>query len=441
MTKAPKTRRKKRLDSGPGSQPQPQPQPQRHPIIKASERFFHRVRGTKFSYQIASQSVHSQVSSEVSECLEVLNLAVNASDSQDPVVTVRAQRDLQNSLHQLRKLTVYDTEKTVTNGFFLNIFSAFDAFTGDLLRALFHAKPELFSMLGGSISMEEIVDAGSKDDILDRVLNLYIEAHRRKSYPEQFKDIGSLFGLKLTDFKNWMYFVEASQRRNLMTHCDGTVTDQYIKVCLDAGYQRQDLPKVGNAITVDGQYFEKCCDLIVEVGLKLCHTLWRKLLPQELAEADQQIVNEIFALLLDKEWQLAENLAQFAADQKRHSSERFKLIIEVNLIQAMKRSGRKVEARQRLQQSDWSAMLIEFQLAKAVLLEEYTLASKLMVQIGRTSSIINEVSYHTWPLFNEFCSTKEFLDAYKSCFAVDFADILKAEIKQVVDSPKQSFSP
>lgn len=48
---------------------------------------------------------------------------------------------------------------------------------------------------------------------------------------EQFEVLQKRLELKLTEFPHWRRFVEAAQRRNLLTHCDGIVSEQYLSVC------------------------------------------------------------------------------------------------------------------------------------------------------------------------------------------------------------------
>ncbi len=131
------------------------------------------------------------------------------------------------------------------SGLFLALFSAFDAFTGNLIAALFNRRPELFGKINRSVSFSEILSAQSINELKDKVLFDEIEQFRRKSYTEQFDQLSSRFDIKLTDFASWPLFVEASQRRNLITHCDSVVSDQYIAVCNSVGIKGADLPKIG----------------------------------------------------------------------------------------------------------------------------------------------------------------------------------------------------
>jgi hypothetical protein len=51
---------------------------------------------------------------------------------------------------------------------------------------------------------------------------------------------------------------------------------------------------------------------------------------------------------------------------------------------------------------DWSAAIREFNLADAILIEKYSIAAGIMLQIGQSGEIVNQVYYHQWSLFIDF---------------------------------------
>src|SRR5690606_10699525 len=117
----------------------------------------------------------------------------------------------------------------------------------------------------------------------ETVLSEEIETFRRKSYSEQFQDLEARFSIHtLKDLPAWKKFVECSQRRNLITHCDGVVSQQYLKECKKAGYSDAELPKAGEEINLSSKYVRESCELLIEIGAKLGIVLWRKCLPHQM---------------------------------------------------------------------------------------------------------------------------------------------------------------
>jgi hypothetical protein len=51
---------------------------------------------------------------------------------------------------------------------------------------------------------------------------------------------------------------------------------------------------------------------------------------------------------------------------------------------------------------DWSAAIREFNLASAILIEKYSAVTSIILQIGQSGEIMNQVYYHQWPLFIDF---------------------------------------
>ena len=60
-----------------------------------------------------------------------------------------------------------------------------------------------------------------------------------------------------------------------------------------------------------------------------------------------------------------------------------------------------------------------------------------MEKIGEKSEMINEMSYHEWPLFREFREQQEFFDGYQNVYGYKYSAKLASlaeEIKSSVTS-------
>lgn len=62
---------------------------------------------------------------------------------------------------------------------------------------------------------------------------------------------------------------------------------------------------------------------------------------------------------------------------------------------------------------DWSAASIEFRLAEAVLLDDFTSAIAIMKQIG-TGICPGKDGYREWPLFKEFRKSSDFVSTFEA---------------------------
>ena len=188
-----------------------------------------------------------------------------------------ALKTLMNAVVRTLRFSGSEIREILAVGHLLTLFSTFDAFSGHLLTAIYKKKPDLYQSLTGSMTIAEMLRYEHLDDIKDIILRNEIESFRRDSYIEQFTKLESRFGLSLKKFPNWSYFVECSQRRNLFTHADGIVNEQYLSVCQKEKYSFSSQAKVGDRLAVDKNYVIHACDLLMEVGLKLGQILWRKI--------------------------------------------------------------------------------------------------------------------------------------------------------------------
>lgn len=239
------------------------------------------------------------------------------------------------------------------------------------------------------------------------------------------------FGLRLKAFDRWPQFVECAQRRNLLTHCDGIVSQQYLKVCNAAGYKFTQPVNIGDRLDLGGEYTSAACELMMTVGMKLGQTLWRKLFPAEIDQADSHLIKITYDCLQREKWRLAQIYGEYANSQKEMSSDLNRRITTINYAIALKFGGKQSEAEELLRAIDWTATINEFKLAEAVLLDNFDKASEIMERIGKSGEIITENAYHVWPLFNTFRATTQFLAMYENVYGHPFVAEVKREAEKI----------
>jgi len=243
------------------------------PMREAIGRFLHRVRDLQVCASIflkEAQNLRLQRLEELKkEALEIRGQLKSHSDYNTGLGIKR----IMGLFRRLEREKSSDISAALRLSLFLGLFSAFESFTGDLLRAIYTKKPDLFKTVGRSVPVAEILQYSSFDELKAAVLEQEIEVFRRKSYVEQFESLETFFGLSLRAFERWPDFVEASQRRNLYTHCDGIISDQYLEACRAAGANLPTDAKKGDRLKLTAKYLKSSCELLMEVGLKLGQTL------------------------------------------------------------------------------------------------------------------------------------------------------------------------
>ena len=195
-------------------------------------------------------------------------------------------------------------------------------------------------------------------------------------------------------------------------------------MCKNAGVPLENL-NLNDKLGVPAEYFNNACFCILEIGIKLAHVLWRKLLPLDIENADSNLNEIAFFLLFEEDYKLAGSILDFAVNTlKKHSDEEWKRIFIVNKCIANKLRGDSASIPEILKKMDWSACSEKFNLAVQILRDDYEAAAKTMKKLGKDSEEVKESYYHEWPLFKEFRKSEDFLKAYEEIFGKPFS-ILK----------------
>ena len=367
---------------------------------------------------VASKSYNEnseRLKNEITECQNILD---SEEDHNKRLIGVR---NLRKILREVDRHNNSSPVETLEKSLFINLFASFDKYVGDLVVVLYQKNPSLYKNINRELPLSEALKFETMEELRQAMLDKEIESLRRKSYAEQFKDLEAKFSIKLTKFKEWPYFIERAQRRNLFTHCDGIVSKQYLDICKSVGCQFENDHFVGEQLEIGAKYFFQSCALVAQVAVMLGQTLWRKTLPDDLSEADGHLSNLVFDFLHMEHWGNALSLSKFALDLPAISDDVYERIFHVNYAIALFSIGKKSAAKKILDKKDWSATTYDFKIAYAVLTEDYERAKELMGKIGKEGELITELSYHDWPLFREFRDTKEFFCGYEAVYGYKYS--------------------
>jgi hypothetical protein len=404
-----------------------------HPIEIAIKKFAHRIRDIEGCIRFLPR-LREQQNSEADALLQELR-SINAGvkeERQKIGLVGYFEKVLAQSLLQIDRFVNARPDHVMRFSLFLGLFASLDAYMGDLLTGLFYCRPELFNRIGKDIPFREIVSAQSIKEVKSRVLTEFIDKFRRDSYIDQFETMQKMFSIELKKFDRWAVFVEASQRRNVVAHCDGIVSQQYLENCRRAGCDIPTIVSAGSLLEVTDDYLGVCCRVVMEVGVKLGHTLWRKLLPEELSTAERHLDWLAYQALQLEEWSWAAVLGEFAIGQRNFSSDLSERVAIINYAIAIRYRDNPEAATKVMSTKDWSASAAEFRLAEAILKDDEKLAAKIMREIGKNRRLLEgETSYVAWPIFREFRGTKVFLETYQEIYGHDFITELQREVAQI----------
>ena len=306
----------------------------------------------------------------------------------------------------------------IPTSMFMSLIAQYDFFLNKLVRIVFEIKPEIIDSSDKNLTFSEIVKKSSIKEVKENVVDMEIDSLLRKSHSEQFDYLESKLNIKLREnLPIWKTFVEITERRNLLVHCGGIVSDSYIKNC---NKQKCELlsTKLGDKLKITPEYFSIACNCLYEISAKLTHTIWRKLLISDLKEADKELNHFCYDLIEREIYELADTMLFFAISQKKIFDDVSKNIYIINRGLSKYLQGKKNETKEIIDK-DWSASSKEFKLAKAILFDDYKEAYKIMEEIGSKGEV-NNLDYREWPLFLEIRKESKFKKIYKKIFKKDY---------------------
>lgn len=416
-----------------------------HPIAKLARNFLGKVSEFEDAAFIAVRAIAEHIDKRKDELKDSLQkYVVEEDETRFAIEFPSDQHELskvRTILREFEKLNYNSMHRVVIQNMFTGLFSEFDAYTGNLIRAIYKQQPNLFKDIKREIAISDILEYESLDAIKQAILDKEVDTFRRDSYVEQFCAFERKFDIKLKKFKEWIVFVEMGQRRNLITHNDGCVTTQYLKICAQEGikYKNGKPPEIGKRLSIGPNYFYLSCITISIVAFMLAYTLWRKVIPEDAEELKDQLNLAIYDLLADSKWLLASRLGEFSlSEPMRKGIDDLSLRMRViNYAIALKNCKREDEMHKVLQSYDWTACIKDFKIAIAVLKDDFDTASNCMREIGKSSELIRQSAYHEWPLFFTFRNSEKFLCAYKDIYDVPFDPATDGQMKSEISQQRE----
>lgn len=294
----------------------------------------------------------------------------------------------------------------------------YDALIGDMVRIVFHAKPDILKTCGVSIAASDIFAFPSIKDVEDYLVDKQVESVLRGSHEEQLEWFENKLGIKTCkNFSHFPDFIEITERRNLFVHTEGKVSQSYVAKCTKAGVAAA--VHIGEVLDATPQYIQRCYDILMETGIKLSQVIWRKF-NMGIDTCDEVLQDITFDCLTSHRYKLAQELLEFATtDVKKYSSEEFGWVFRVNHALSYYLAGDVEKAATMVKLKDWSALDVKYRLAEAVLLEHNEDARNLMLQLGPNKDF--QTYYQQWPLFRKFRQTDVFKTTYNEIYHLEFS--------------------
>jgi hypothetical protein len=157
-----------------------------HPLQLALSHFVDRARDIEDCSRFL-KTARDQRQSEIKDFLDELKRGVDGFTRWRTTGEGSGLVRFIDVFQKLKRFASSQPDHVMSDSLFLGLFAAFDGFIGDLLRALFQRRAELFNRIGRDIPFKDILLSKSLDDVKLSVLDKFIEEFRRDSYIEQFE--------------------------------------------------------------------------------------------------------------------------------------------------------------------------------------------------------------------------------------------------------------
>jgi len=293
----------------------------------------------------------------------------------------------------------------------MSLVSYFEVLVADLAHAFYRIAPDAISTDDKVLSVNELKQFSSIDEALRSIISDRVDKLLRESVNDwqEFFQSRMKIDMKLL-VPEWAQWNEYFQRRHIMVHAGGRVTERYLS---NVDWERLEpfmsKPSLGDTLTVDDVYTENVINAFEVSGLLLCQEVWRKLV---LGDSERRhdsftgLTDAVYRRLLSRHWYVAEKLASWG-ERDSEASEESMLVCKFNRWLCMKRQGRWTEAVEEVEAFDCSAKHRKFTLAHASLLERagefFELLPKALGSTDITTQALKE-----WPILDEMRTDPRF---------------------------------
>jgi len=159
--------------------------------------------------------------------------------------------------------------KIIPESLFVSMISQYDAFLNRLLRILFLIRPEYINSSERELSYAKLVEFSNITEAREYIVEKEVETILRKSHSEHFDYLEKKLNIPLKhNLPVWNTFIEITERRNLFVHCDGIVSNQYLKNCYENKCLDENI-QMDKRLSISPDYFDLAYNALYELTTKL----------------------------------------------------------------------------------------------------------------------------------------------------------------------------
>lgn len=299
---------------------------------------------------------------------------------------------------------------------FVTLISYFDFLLSDLIHYFYRKYSESLSGKELPLTLSELKILGSVDDAVDFVINreadnvLYDSLEKQKLYLKNTLKIDTKDSII-----NWNRLIEATERRHIVVHNDCKINRRYLaNADLSLVPEKAKELEEGMRVGITERYFKSVFEEVCVSGLVLLQVCWRKWEKDDTESADNQLISDIYDILVKEDWTCAERLGLFSKECDV-TDQACRLVLDVNYCQSLKWQGKKTELEEELKKFDISALSPKFALALFALRSDRD-SFYGNVENAITVDKMSEEHFMEWPLFRELRQDPDYEVRIKTVF-------------------------
>ncbi len=203
--------------------------------------------------------------------IKTLNNKTGKKSDLDMTKIIKLAHEFKSLLRQQGKSA--RSERTVINSLFVTLFSRYDAFIIDVIRH-YYESTDLIQQSDRQLKYADLISFGATTakDIKTRFIDEEIE-NLRSSRLRQLEFIEKLTQTDILDKlgPEIPTFIESSERRNLLVHHDGNITNRYKSILKSYNLPPLDTDK--KKISIDYDYFQKIVGIFQKISIEVCFAI------------------------------------------------------------------------------------------------------------------------------------------------------------------------
>lgn len=302
------------------------------------------------------------------------------------------------------------------NAAFLSIVATFDSSFAEIVEFFLKVHPERFYTDTQLISLKDIIRCGSVEAVVSQVVKDQIFVLMRGSHDDQSEFIANRMDVDIKgSWPRYGDFIELFERRNLIAHGEAYFTLRYEQK-LSSFTNLENKGEVGERVTVNSRYLSNVADLLLEYGVLLVFSLWRKYLKQSEKESYAWVNIVAIKAIVEGRSRAVSRILRYMLTIKSSSfSDSARKMAIVNLATSLYKLKQNKEAEKVLKSADWSAVSLDFTVCIAAIRSDVDKVVSMMAAAVQSDALIAN-SFREWPAFDFIRNDERFRAKYQEIF-------------------------